>query len=283
MQQCDIETWVEAAADPSVQEFRQAVHTTLVAISSSPLLSDNMIIKGGILLALRYEGPRFTKDIDFSTRKRLQGFDKDQLLEELKNSLAITVEQLPYDLDCRVQSHELKPPREDATFPTLKIRVGYAYKGDRKHQRLLQGQGTDVVEVDYSFNEENLAVDALEILDGGTILAYSLPDLVGEKYRAIIQQKTRNRSRRQDAYDIYWLIRQGYVSLDAHGTDVLRSLLMKSESRHITPEVHSLRDPEIVERSKAEYETLADEVEEPLPPFEEVFGVARDFYETLPW
>jgi len=41
--------------------------------------------------------------------------------------------------------------------------------------------------------------------------------------------------------------------------------------------------PEIMERSQKEYPRLADEITEPLPAFEEVYGLVRAFYESLPW
>jgi hypothetical protein len=37
-------------------------------------------------------------------------------------------EKLDYGLACKVQSSKMKPPSPDASFPTLKLKVGYAYK-----------------------------------------------------------------------------------------------------------------------------------------------------------
>ncbi len=58
---------------------------------------------------------------------------------------------------------------------------------------------------------------------------------------------------------------------------------MKAESRKLTVNKHSLADEEIIERSKAEYATLADEIDGELPPFEEVYTAVRNYYESLPW
>jgi hypothetical protein len=33
-----------------------------------------------------------------------------------------------------------------------------------------------VIEIDYSFNEINQQIDTIQLVDGGKILAYSLPD-----------------------------------------------------------------------------------------------------------
>jgi hypothetical protein len=45
------------------RELRQAVHTVLAAIAHDTQLRADMIMKGGILLAVRYQSVRFTKDI----------------------------------------------------------------------------------------------------------------------------------------------------------------------------------------------------------------------------
>jgi hypothetical protein len=63
MHKLNIVKWV--AADPAQRSFRQAIHTVLTAISGTPDLKTSMIMKGDILLALAYESPRFTSDIDF--------------------------------------------------------------------------------------------------------------------------------------------------------------------------------------------------------------------------
>jgi hypothetical protein len=44
-----------------------------------------------------------------------------------------------------------------------------------------------------------------------------------------------------------------------------------------------MANKEIIERSKKEYPQLADEILEDLPPFDEVYGFVRSFYESLPW
>ena len=54
MQQPDIKEWINLAPDITIRRFRQAVHTILAAIAGSPALQTNMIMKGGVLLALGY-------------------------------------------------------------------------------------------------------------------------------------------------------------------------------------------------------------------------------------
>lgn len=281
MQICDIDEWVNDVQEASVIELRQAIHTVIIAISSSKYLNDRMVVKGGVLLALRYKSTRFTKDIDFSTSELYTSFDKDNFLLELTSNLAIAVESLPYGLDCRIQSEEICP-KSGGTFPTLRIRIGYASKGTPRHKKLIAGTCPDVLQIDYSFNEESTVIDYLEIDENTCIKMYCLADLVGEKYRALLQQEIRNRIRRQDAYDIYWLIKTGYLST-IDKADILAALRLKTSTRNMIIDEISILSPGLKERSKKEYETLAQEIEGELPQFEEVYSIISDYYCSLPW
>lgn len=124
-----IAEWVEEEKDVAKREFREAVHTILSAISNDPGLRADMVIKGGILLAVRYHSDRYTKDIDFSTNKKLDEIEPKQITETLNRNFLQAAERLGYDLDCRVQSCRAQPANKpDALFPSVKIKVGYAYK-----------------------------------------------------------------------------------------------------------------------------------------------------------
>lgn len=282
MKDIAIEEWVNSASEESLIELRQAMHTVITAIGGSKYLYQRMTVKGGVLLAIKYRSTRFTKDVDFSTSEKYDSFDKDKFLFELEYNLAIAVEKLPYDLDCRIQSVELSPSK-GGTFPTLQIKVGYAYKGKPKHRRLLSQAGSPTsICIDYSFNETNIDIDCVEIENDTSIKAYSLSDLVGEKYRAILQQPGRNRFRRQDMYDIFWLISNGFLQY-VDMSLILQSLRVKAESRNLKVDKGSIRDPEVARRSRAEYDTLKSEIEGELPEFDVVYDAAVTFYESLPW
>ena len=283
MEELDFAEWVKRSENSADAAFRQAVHTLMLAISRADSLQTHMIFHGGLLLAIRFQGIRHTKDIDFVTSDKRSQLDEERFVAYLNEELAVACENLPYGLDCRIQSYRVKPPGENRNFQSLKIGMGYAYKGASGHRKLMKGESPMVIEIDYSFNEVNQQIDTLQLVDGGKILAYSLPDLVGEKYRAMIQQKSRNRRRRQDAFDIYWLLKSGYLEDSSLKIRVHRSLLMKAESRQLAVNKNSLADEEIIKRSKDEYATLADEIDGELPPFEEVYTVVRNYYESLPW
>jgi predicted nucleotidyltransferase component of viral defense system len=243
-----------------------------------------MIIKGGILLAIRYKSQRFTRDIDFSTPQKLNEIRPEEVEEQLNQSLAITVNELDYGLDCKVQSCKVRPKDSpEASFPCIELKIGYAYKGDAKHKRLMAGLCPTTISIDYSLNEETPNVEDLSIGDGNSIPAYSFTDIIAEKFRSILQQVERNRFRRQDIFDLYFLITSEEELTGNEKYEILVSLMKKSRSRGIEPTVSSLDDKEIYERSKAEYHTLKDEVEGELPEFDEIYAFVKDFYKSLDW
>ncbi|MEY3302364.1 MAG: hypothetical protein RLZZ139_736 [Cyanobacteriota bacterium] len=286
IEEYDIKDWVEEASTASNQAFRQAVHTILSAIASDSNLKANMILKGGILLAIRYKSHRYTKDIDFSTeRKRGGEITEDGVRESLDSSLVQMVEELDYGLDCLVQSSKLEPSNDPKyTYPSIKMKVGYAYKGTSQHKRLLSLRSPDIISIDYSLNEATPNIEDLKLNLEEGILAYSLTDLIAEKYRSLLQQVSRNRSRRQDVYDLNLLIeRFGDINNFERGK-ILNSLIVKSKTRlKIAPDINSFEDPELKSRAKKDYHTLKDEIEVELPDFDELFQKVADFYRSLPW
>ena len=283
--QCDVRQWVESEPDLARRELREAVHTVLWAIGASHFLSASMLIKGGILLAIRYHGVRYTRDIDFSIDVPYRDFDEEFFLKELEEGLFAASNQLEYDLDCRIQSHRIQPANQpDPSFPNLRLTIGYAPKWDRnRHRRLLARKATQVVRVDFSFNEVTLEIENITLTDGGELRAYSFSDLVAEKYRAILQQEVRNRPRRQDIYDLYVLFEKLPDISKVEKRKVLASLRRKSESRGLQVDANSLAMPEIVKRSAMDYGLLATEITGDLPPFKNAYSRIRGFYESLPW
>lgn len=280
----DINTWVEQANSNENLEFREAVHTILSAIASDNDLKASMILKGGILLAIRYQSHRYTKDIDFSTEKKLGAeINEDRIKETLNYSLAQMVEKLDYDLDCRVQSSKLQPKKSNATYPSIKIKIGYAYKGSPKHKRLLALNCPTAVSIDYSLNEATPNIETIILNDGEEILAYTLTDLIAEKYRSLLQQVERNRTRRQDIFDLSLLLEilEDIDEVEKH--EILKCLISKSEARGIDPDIGSFDDPELMERAEVNYHTLADEIEGELPDFPGLFKKVSEFYRSLPW
>ena len=126
----------------------------------------------------------------------------------------------------------------------------------------------------------------LEVLELGNNLllpAYSIHDLAAEKIRALIQQVTRYRTRRQDAFDLYGLLRRGHLQETQDREVVLASLIEKAASRGLRISRQTIDSPEIRNRSAREYGELQAEISGELPEFEDVFDVVQSFYRSLPW
>lgn len=282
----DIRAWVEAAANnPDLYRARQVTEIVLTSIGLAPSLNQTLVLKGGTLMALAFDSLRLTADVDFTALIGPRDFD-DKLVAELNAMLPRTAIQLGYlDLICRVQSVKKMPRPQnfaDYDFPALLVRIGSAQRGTGEERRLEAGQATKVVDVEISFRDQVYTSQTLNLTDAGVaVRAFTIHELIAEKLRALLQQPIRNRNRRQDVYDIAFL-------LDAHPmTDEDRSvihgtLIEKCATRDIHPDATSLENPEVVRRAEAEWQTLALEVQD-LPPFADRFAIVLALYASLPW
>ena len=277
---CDLDGWVEDAPE-NQKEFRQAIRIILTAISHDLKLRSSMVIKGGILMGIRYHSDRFTTDLDFSTSATKGEIDVEEFERILKQSLAMAAADSDYGLDCQVQSCRINPPNDDYQFPNLELKIGYAYKGTPKHKRLMAGQSPTIVKIDFSLNEPIIDIEQIDLGDGLSLQAYALTDLIAEKLRALMQQEKRNRYRRQDIYDLRFLLESGISATQKES--VLRNLMAKAQARGIEPGRYSLDDPDLRRRAEKEYATLTDEIQGDLPDFDESFEVVESFYRSLPW
>lgn len=285
MSAIDLTAWVDEELRPDRKAFRQAVQLVLRAIAQSPNLSAVMIMKGGLLLAVRYHSSRFTRDIDFSTSKRLQEVDLQALLAMIAEALAPVSADNEHAIALRLQSYEIKPPhRPGVNFPTLQMRIGYASRLEPKSLKRLESTGsTQVVQVDYSFNEWASGREQQEV-DGGHLLMYTFHDLVAEKLRSVLQQPIRGqgRPRYQDIYDIFLLL--GTPVDDADKAIILAKLFEASKDRQVQLHKEALRDEQVIKLSREEYVTvLPDMILGPPPDFDVAYTTVREFFESLPW
>lgn len=283
IEELDLPAWV-ARAPQGQRGFREAVHIVLTAISTSAALRSKMVMKGGLLLAIRYDSTRFTKDADFSTRELYTPGAETELLAELDRQLVIVNDRLQYDTMCRRQKTEIRPKRADATFPTLSLGIGYAPRSNaRALERLLSGQMPSVVEIDYSYNEAVLDIDVLALRNGEQLQAYSFLNLLAEKMRSLLQQPVRQRNRRQDVYDLNLLL-SGCGQMDAAEQLRLLDQLMRScAERGIAATSESMADPQVRDLAAKDYDGLAAEVDGKLPPFDDAYELVQRFYTALPW
>lgn len=281
----DLAAWADEEKDPRRRLFRVAVQLVVRAIAQSNELAPVMVMKGGTLLAIRYGSSRFTKDIDFSTSRKFENVDLPNLMFEFERAIQSVSAENESGMALRIQSHVLQPSNQkNPTFPTLKIKIGYALRSTQKQmEHLRRGSSSDVVQIDYSFNEWECA-PALETVDGGTLATYSFHDLMAEKLRSILQQPIRRRERFQDIYDIVFLLRCVALISEKDRAHILDKLTKSVEGRGVQLGKSAMRDPELERLSKIGYETeLPMLVRDQLPTFEEAFMVVRNFFESLPW
>ncbi|WP_022730000.1 nucleotidyl transferase AbiEii/AbiGii toxin family protein [Fodinicurvata sediminis] len=282
----DVRAWVETArTDPTLYRDRQVTEIVLAAIGLTPSLHDTLVLKGGAVMALAFKSSRVTADVDFTATVEPADL-ADRIGEDLNAVLPRTATRLGYlDLLCRVQTVK-KMPRpqdfEDHSFPALLVRVGSAKRGTGEEQKLENGKAPRVLDLEISFRDQVHAFQELNLTGANVaVRAFTLHEVIAEKLRALLQQTIRNRNRRQDIYDISYLV-EGQNLDDEARRIILTTLIEKCRSRRITPTTESMDDPEVYRRAEQDWESLALELGD-LPPFEERFAVVRGFYLSLPW
>jgi len=277
----NLRDWIGQADTPKHKKERQVIHIILNAVSKFNT-QFQVALKGGVLIALIYGSTRHTRDIDFSTRQPYSKDSEEKFIASLEKTLMEN--DFGYPIKCKVQSFKIKPPQPPQTFPTLKIKIGYADLGNRNSMKRLElKNATETMSIDYSFNEIPIGTKYIDIIAGRFIEIYDFNEIVSEKLRALIQQKDRNRTREQDVYDLYFLLSKSPVTSQTEKKDILNRLKKKSASRNVVVAKDSLEDPEIIMRSKRDYKSLEDTIEGDLPPFEESFPFIQEFYRNLPW
>lgn len=282
----DIRTWVEAArSNPVLYRDRQVTEIVLAAIGLGPSLSDMLVLKGGTVMALAFRSNRVTADVDFTSNVEPADL-MEKIASELNENLPRAAIKLGYiDMLCRVQTVK-KMPRaenfEEHSFPALRVRIGSAQRGSGEEARYANGQASRVLDVEISFRDQVYAFQELNLNGAGVaIRAFTIHELIAEKLRALLQQPVRMRNRRQDVYDIAFLLDSHELN-DTDKLAVLTTLIKKCRIRGIDVQPDSINGDEIRQRAEAEWHTLALEIGE-LAPFEERFLIVREFYCALPW
>jgi hypothetical protein len=282
----EIDAWVgDARSDPIKYRDRRVTHIFLTAIGLTPALQDKMYLKGGALMMLAFASPRGTQDIDFTVSADPEPFASD-LFELLNPSLLRAAAQLGYiDLVCRAQTLKRFPRAtnfETAVGPALRLTIAHAKRSTNEEKRLESGTASQVLQVDLSFKEP--IIHSAEAKLGRPVMsiqAYALEDIIAEKLRALLQQPLRNRSRRQDVYDIGWLLNNRPINADFRSR-IFDSMIRKGAERDVKPTIDSFDNPELRRRAGMNWDTLELELNE-LPKFDVSFSLVRDFYRSLPW
>ena len=84
----DITSWIDRArSDPQAYLERQATEVFLTAIALAPTYKDKIFLKGGILMGIRYDSPRQTADLDFTTTLEPNPDEISDIRAELDDAL----------------------------------------------------------------------------------------------------------------------------------------------------------------------------------------------------
>ncbi len=283
----DLEQWVESTkSNPVLYKQRQATEVVLTAIGLSTVLSGSLVLKGGTLMAIAFKSDRATGDVDFTSTAPPEAF-AEEIKQELNASIPLALKKLGYtDLLCKVQKVKKKPRPQNflnLDFPALDITVGYAERNSPQEKRFKQGASVDVILLEISFRDQVYHFQELHLFDSHVALkAFTENEIFSEKLRALIQQKAehRNRHRRQDIYDLKYLLDHRSDKLEPER--ILCIFREKCATRGITPSRASLADKEIYERSKKQWKTNELEIGT-LPDFDASYVAVQTFYEQLPW
>lgn len=282
----EIDKWVEQARkDPTLYRSRQVAEIVLTAIGLSNNLKEILVLKGGTAMALAFRSQRLTGDIDFTSTVEPADLAND-IEKWLNDAIPKAIVTLGYfNILCKVQSIKRRPRPENFEnheFPALQIKVGSAVKGTREEKQLKAGTASNTLLVEISFRDQVFAFQNLSLSGVGvSIRAFTIHEIISEKYRALIQQTIRNRNRRQDIYDISYLINERSFSKEDKEL-ILNTIIDKCTTRNIIPNIRTLENPEIKERASKDWKTLELEIDG-LPEFEESYEMAADFYKSLPW
>ncbi len=167
----DVPAWVERAkSDPVTHLQRQATEVTLNAIALTRPLNEQLVLKGGTLMALVYDSHRQTSDIDLSADRAVEPEIGDEIKELLDASFPRAAAKLGY-ADIVIKTHSVKKmPNSsifaEADFPALKIKIAYATRGTGEEKTMKAGKPiNEMFEIDISFNEPLRQIQILS-LDG---------------------------------------------------------------------------------------------------------------------
>ena len=282
----NLAAWVEKAREQSgTYQRRQTIEIALNTIAMISPLNKKLFLKGGLLMGFAYHSPRQTMDIDLTAALAPRNDSAERIRKLLDKTFPHTAAVLGYP-NLIVKTHSVKcqpkTPFTDAKFPALKLKITSAKRGTSQEHVLKEGKTSFTIDMDISFNEPPLCqIQIMKLTGGQELLVYSLIDLVAEKYRAILQQIPRRRSRPQDIYDLNRLITQETMDISTQAK-ILVALKEKSRARGIEAIRDAFDEPEIKRRASANWQSLDLEVDE-LPEFDPCFLRVATFYRNLPW
>ncbi len=251
-----------------------ALGALLAAIAADSRLSGTLVFKGGTALKRLYFGDtyRFSEDLDFSALAAPRGADLAAALDAARIR-AVTALSAEGPFDARLEplrEREAHPGGQDAFV----VRFRFPWQRD----------ALCPIKVEVTHDEPVLLPPATRrILPGsglapaGSLLAYSLEEVVAEKLRALLQTDARlavrgwSRPRARDYFDLWKILTTFAAEVDP--ATVRRLLPAKCALREVayTDTASFFTERLIREAEKHWVEALADLVPD-LPPIEQVLA-----------
>ena len=245
----------------------------LNCVASHAITRQGMVLKGGNALRFAYQSPRSTKDLDFTADTVAIPDDADQLRVLLDKALAFAERR--FNVKAKCQRVKRNPKRPDATRPTYDIAVGYVLPSDRYFHNFENRDVSTVIPLEVTIND--LVCDTAEWEDIKGLRVCSLEDIMAEKLRSLLQQKTRNRNRWQDVYDICTFARR--AAFDR--TKIADFLQRKSSIREIEVRKSNF-DDEIRDRAAFDYDAhVATQAPRDIISFNDAWRAVKSLVESL--
>lgn len=262
----EIEHWRQlrgVSSEEARQRFVQFV--ALSAIDRSPW-RNLLAFKGGNALRFVFLNPRSTIDLDFTGAPP---FPDDGTEIKMRLNAAVTSTSLRFGIKGRCQSVHRNPKSPDKTLPTYLVKFAFAFPWDRFFQQfesIARGLSR-VVPIEISLNDVVCESTETEIGDEqiARIRVCTLDDIVAEKLRSLLQQRNRNRHRRQDVFDVANILKQYGRTLDRD--KIARFFVRKSEARAISA-TRAAFDTDIQARASVDYDLLRDATGDSFIPFD---------------
>lgn len=260
----------------------QAIVTVFRAIAISDKLSKEWILKGGNALKYVFNSPRASVDLDFTERTIYSNVGEEELknlLDDLCRDLQECLDKVrtgEYFEDMNIQSSQIKPANvEKRETPAFEIKIGYSKIKDRSPPY------PDVVKLEITLNDI-ICEDIPHEIDGRQIQVGSLNDIISEKLRALIQQKTRDRFRPGDVFDIWFFSSKLNHLLEY---DKISTFLKKKSEEKLDIDLlkkSTFSSEEIKERAKEGFEEVEERVlGVEFPSFEDAYNEVLNLVNKL--
>ena len=188
----------QAKIDPGIIEKDYVLSKVLMALSQINLFNQSLLFKGGTALKkFYYPEWRFSEDLDFTSKARLNPKDVNSIFQEAVDRVGKL-----FGLSMRVMEYSQYPKTGD-DLVSAQFKLGYDGP-----LRKSSGQKNNV-RVDIAFEEVLVSEPVKRRLLSGysddietELEVYSLEEIISEKLRSILQ-----RGKSRDYYDVWTLLK----------------------------------------------------------------------------